>query len=216
VRVRGTDQHDLVTTDPPARSVTVTQPANNKPVAVIDPPVCSSNVCQFDGKHSTDENTATLTYAWNFGNNGAPAPNTVSGGSGTGPNPKKTFTAAGTYTVTLTVKDQWGQLSDPVTTTVTIAEPGNNAAPGPVVFNDPSCSGLTCNFSAVGTVDPNPGDSISYSWSFGDPTSPQNTRTGSATSHLFTAGGTYTVTLTATDGWGKATTVSKPVTVTAP
>ena len=49
VRVRGTDQHDLVTTTPPSRTVTVTQPANNKPVAVIDAPVCTNNVCQFDG-----------------------------------------------------------------------------------------------------------------------------------------------------------------------
>ena len=84
------------------------------------------------------------------------------------------------------------------------------------VFNDPSCSGLTCNFSAVGTVDPNTGDTITYAWDFGDSLSTTNTRTGSATSHVFTASGTYTVTLTATDGWGKSSFVEKVVTVTAP
>ncbi|MET0837577.1 MAG: PKD domain-containing protein [Marmoricola sp.] len=217
VRVRGTDQHDLVTTAPPARTVTVTHPANTKPVAVIDPVVCTNNVCQFDGKHSTDEAANTLTYAWNFGNNGAVPPSTpVSGGSATGPNPRKTFTAAGTYTVTLTVKDQWGLPSDAVTTQVTITEPPGNAAPTPVI-NAPSCNGLTCNFSAVGTVDPNTGDTIAYSWDFGDPGSGvNNLRTGSATSHAFTAATTYTVTLTATDGWGKSALITREVTVTAP
>jgi hypothetical protein len=214
VRVRGTDQHDLVTTSPPARTVTVTHPANTKPVAVIDPVVCTDNICQFDGKHSTDETPASLTYTWNYGNNGAVPP--VSGGTATGPNPKKTFTAPGTYTVTLTVRDQWGLLSDPVTTSVTIAEPPGNAAPTPVI-NPPSCNGLTCNFSAVGTIDPNTGDTITYSWDFGDPGSGvNNLRTGAATSHAFTAGGDFTVTLTATDGWGNTASITRGVTVTAP
>ena len=58
VKVRGIDQHDLVTTDPPARSVTVHAPGeqpsrwpNHRPGRVQPP-----NVCQFDGKDSTDEN----------------------------------------------------------------------------------------------------------------------------------------------------------------
>ena len=208
VLVRGTDQHDLVTTTPPSRTVSVTQPANNKPVAVIDPPACNQNVCQFNGKNSTDETPTSLTYSWNFG---------TGAGTGTGPNPKKTYTAPGTYNVTLTVKDQWGLVSDVANTSVTIAEPPGNVAPNPVI-NPPSCSGLTCNFSAVGTVDPNTGDTITYTWNFGDPTSPTNTRTGSAASHVFSAGAPtdYTVTLTATDGWGKSNSTTRVVTVTGP
>ena len=85
------------------------------------------------------------------------------------------------------------------------------------MINAPSCSGLTCNFSAVGTVDPNTGDTITYAWNFGDPTSgSNNTRTGSAASHVFSAPGDYTVTLTATDGWGKSTTITRDVTVSVP
>ena len=101
----GTDQHDLVTTTPPPALRDRDPTGEHQPVAVIDPPVCTDNVCQFDGRHSTDENAATLTYSWNFG---------TGAGTGTGPNPKKTYTLRGTYTVTLTVKDQWGLLSDPV------------------------------------------------------------------------------------------------------
>jgi PKD repeat protein len=176
--------------------------------------VCTNNVCQFDGRHSTDENATTLTYSWSFG---------TGQGTSTAPNPKRTYTAAalpnppGTFTVTLTVKDQWGLVSDPVTVQVPMSEPPGNVAPN-AVFNDPSCSGLTCNFSAVGTVDPNTGDSITYQWTFGDPGSgANNAKTGSATSHLFSATGSYDVTLVATDGWGKASPViTKSVSVTAP
>ncbi len=146
----------------------MTHPTNAKPVAVLPAPVCTENVCQFDGKQSTDETPTSLTYAWTSATTGPPRRSRAA--PRRGPNPKKTFTAAGTYTVTLTVKDQWGVLSDPVTTAVTIAKPAGNAAPVPVI-NAPSCNGLTCNFSAVGTVDPNTGDTIAYSWNFGDPAS---------------------------------------------
>ncbi|MCW2709912.1 MAG: hypothetical protein JWP24_106, partial [Marmoricola sp.] len=203
VRVRAIDQHGLVTLTPSVRNVAVSIPADNaKPVAVLNK-TCTANVCDFDAKSSTDENAPTLTYTWNFGN----------GSTGVGPNPKRTYTTSGTFTVTLTAKDEWGVLSAPVTTTVTIAEPAGNAAPTPVI-QTPSCSGLTCNFSGVGTTDPNTGDAITYAWNFDDTAS--NTAAGAATSHVFSAPGTYTVTLTATDGWGKAATVTKDVTVSSP
>ncbi|MET0839852.1 MAG: PKD domain-containing protein [Marmoricola sp.] len=203
VKVRAIDQHGLVTTTPSVRHVTVTIPPGNlKPVAVLKK-TCAENVCTFDAKDSTDANAATLTYAWNYG---------TGAGSGTGPNPKKTYTAAGTYTVTLTAKDEWGVASDPVTTQVTITEPQANTAPVPKI-QLPSCNGLTCNFSAVGTTD-NAGDAVTYAWNFGD--TANNTAGGSATSHVFTGPGTYTVTLTATDGWAKSTTITRDVTVTAP
>ncbi|WP_081682554.1 PKD domain-containing protein [Marmoricola sp. URHB0036] len=199
VKVRATDQHGLVTVTPPVRHVTVTIPAGNAaPVAVLKKS-CTENVCAFDAKDSTDENAPTLTYTWNYG---------AGQGTGTGPNPTKTYTAAGTYTVTLTAKDEWGVSSAPATTTVTITEPAGNTAPAPVI-QAPSCNGLACNFSAVGTTD-NLGDAITYAWNFGDTAS--NTATGSATSHVFSGPGTYTVTLTTTDGWGKTASVTKDVT----
>ena len=51
---------------------------------------------------------------------------------------------------------------------------------------------------------------ITYSWNFGDGTA---TSTSTAPAHVFPAAGTYTVSLTATDGWGKAATVTRSVTV---
>ena len=47
---------------------------------------------------STDENAPTLTYSWNFGN----------GRTGSGSVPSHTYTSANTYTVTLTVRDEYG------------------------------------------------------------------------------------------------------------
>jgi PKD repeat protein len=163
---------------------------------------CEQNVCTYDGRSSTDESAAKLTYSWNFGN-----------GTGSGPLPKRTYTSANTYTVTLTVTDEWGVASTPVSKTVPITEPTNNVAPTPVI-NPPACSGLVCNFSGVGSADSNVGDSFSYAWTFGNDA--VTTSDSSAPSRTFPQAGTYTVTLTTTDGWGKARSTTRQVTVSAP
>jgi len=207
VRVRGVDNHDQATAIPSERHVTVTHPEGNTAPVANFTVSCNQNVCTYDGRSSTDENAATLTYAWNYGN-----------GTGSGPLPTRTYTSANTYTVTLTVKDEWGLTSAPATQTVTIVEPTNNVAPTPVI-NQPACSNLACNFSGVGSADPNVGDTFTYLWNFGynNPTTGvPATSTSSAPAHTFPAAGAYTVTLTTTDGWRKANSVTRQVTVTAP
>ena len=67
-----------------------------------------------------------------------------------------------------------------------------------------------CNLSAVGSTDPNTGDTLTYSWDFGDGTA---TSTSASLSHSFPAAGTYTVTLTVRDGWGASNFVTRQVTV---
>ncbi len=144
VLVRGIDHHGF-TTNPPAEAtnITVNTPASNPPVANFTY-TCAENVCEFDARTSTDENTPTLTYSWNFGQ-----------GSGSGPVPTKTYTAPGTFTVTLTARDEFN-LTGTFSQTITIVEPSSNVAPIPVI-NPPSCVNLQCNFSGVGTADPNDG-----------------------------------------------------------
>jgi large repetitive protein len=197
VQVRAVDQHNFVSIVY-VRHVTVTHPPNNPPVASFTTN-CAENVCTFDARGSTDENAATLTYSWNFGN-----------GTGSGPLPTRTYTSANTYTVTLTARDEWG-VTGTATQTVTIVEPPGNVAPNPVL-NPPACANLACNFSGVGSADPNTGDTFTYLWNFGDATP---TSTSSAPAHTFPAAGTYTVTLTVTDGWGKSKSTTRDVTVTA-
>jgi large repetitive protein len=198
VRVRGTDNHGQVTPVPTDAVVTVTVPPNNPPVAAFTT-TCTNNKCTFDGRTSTDENPSALTFAWSFG---------TGQGSGSGPVTAKTYTSPNTYTVRLTVTDEFGA-TNVTTQTVTITEPPGNVAPTPVI-GAPSCLGLTCNFTGVGSSDPNAGDTFTYSWNFGDA---GTTSTSSAPTHAFPAAGTYTVTLTTTDGWGKSAFVTRSVTV---
>jgi PKD repeat protein len=200
VKARAVDAYGQVQAVPREAHVTVSAPAGNVAPTASFTASCSQNVCSFDGRGSTDENAPTLTYAWNYGN----------GRTGSGSVPTFTYTSAGTFTVTLTVRDEYG-LTGTTTRTVTIAEPAGNVAPTPVI-NQPSCAGLVCNISGVGSADPNTGDTFTYLWSFGDGTP---TSTASAVSHTFPAAGSYTVTLTVTDGWGKSASTTRQVTVTA-
>ena len=129
--------------------------------------------------------------------------------TGTGPVPIRTYTAANVYTVTLTVKDEYGITSAVASQLVTIVEPAANVAPVPVI-NPPSCALLVCNISGVGSADPNLGDTFTYLWNFGDGTP---TSTASSMAHTFPLAGTYTVTLTVTDGWGDSALITLDVTV---
>lgn len=202
VLVRPVDVNDQVM-DPPRTStgIVVTSPSNTPPVASFTYS-CQQNVCTFDGRSSTDENAASLTYSWNFGTQG----------TATGPLPTKTFTAPGTFPVTLTVRDEWTLTHTSVAQNVTITEPTGNSAPTPTFQQ--SCQGLTCAVSSQGTVDPNTGDTISYSWNWGDNTTPSTGASPAA--HVYAAAGTYTITLTATDGWGKSASTTRTFTLSEP
>ncbi|MGC3994581.1 MAG: PKD domain-containing protein [Propionicimonas sp.] len=204
VRVRGVDSHGF-TTSPTydVGNITVQVPASNPPVASFTATCgtgADSNVCEFDARATTDEEIGSVTYSWNYG---------TGQGTATGVVPAaKTYTTSGTFTVTLTAKDQWNNVGT-TTRTVTITEPTDNVPPNAVI-SEPACSGRVCNFSSAASTDPNTGDTISRVWQWGDGT-PQSTST--APSHTFALAGTYTVTLTVTDGWGKSTTVTRQLTV---
>ena len=95
---------------------------------------------------------------------------------------------------------------------MTIVEPSGNVAPVPTFIQ--SCQGLTCSVSSAGTADPNTGDTIAYSWNWGDGTA---LSTGaSPAAHVYAAAGSYTITLTTTDGWGKFASTTRNVTLTEP
>ena len=68
---------------------------------------------------------------------------------------------------------------------MTIVEPSGNSAPVPTFAR--SCTGLTCSVSSQGTVDPNTGDTITYSWNWGDGTAPSTGATPAA--HVYAAAG---------------------------
>ncbi|MFD1945491.1 PKD domain-containing protein [Nocardioides aestuarii] len=200
VLVRSVDVHDQVM-DPPrtATGVVVTQPPNDPPVPSFTH-ACEENVCTFDGRSSTDENTSSLSYSWSFGQ-----------GSGSGPLPTKTYTAPGDYEVTLTVQDEWGLAATSEPQVVSIEEPTGNQAPVPTFIR--SCTGLTCAVSSQGTADPDPGDTFSSVWDWGDGSAPS---TSTSPSHTYEESGTYTIVLTTTDGWGNAASTSQEVVLSEP
>jgi PKD repeat protein len=177
------------------------------PVAVAGPlPSFSSSPAQenapvgFDGSSSSDTSGAAITsWTWNFGDGV-----TQSGSS----QATHTYATYGPVHVTLTLTDANGYTSS-LTELVTVAdEPPSatfavtTAAPG---------SGQATSFDASASSDPD-GTIVGYAWDFGDGTA----GTGAAPSHVYTAPGTYVVTLTVTDSDGDTAGFHASITVAGP
>jgi len=87
-----------------------------------------------------------------------------------------------------------------------------NSPPSAVAAGSPSTgvAPLTVNFSAAGSSDPD-GDALTYAWAFGDATN----GTGASVSHVYSAIGNYTATLTVSDGKGGTATANVAVSATS-
>lgn len=129
----------------------------------------------------TNTSTNATSYTWSFGD----------GTSSTAASPSHTFTAMGSYNVTLKASD--GSNSRLANAVITVAAPAPLAA-----FTASKSSGrapLTISFSNKSS------NATSYAWSFGDGSSSSD----ESPSHTFRKRGTFTVTLTATGLGGTAT-----------
>ncbi|BDV29518.1 PDK repeat-containing protein [Microbacterium terricola] len=180
----------------------VAPPAGNEdPTAAFTPTVTGLKV-DVNGSASTDSDGSIASYAWQFGD---PA-----GSTATGATASHTYTAAGTYTVRLTVTDDDGA-TDTITHDVTVAATPTNASPTAAFTATPT--GLTVAVDAADSDDSD-GTIASYAWQFGDPAA--GTATGETASYSYAAGGTYTITLTVTDDDGATATATHSVTVAPP
>jgi len=147
----------------------------------------------FDGSRSEDLE-GPVTYVWDFGD----------GNTSIKMAPEHAYYQIGSYTVSLTVRDESGQTDTMVLPTV-------------FVKNRPPKAELTIfgNFTENGTVyfdgmksSDVEGD-LNYFWQFGD----ESTATGALAEHVYTEAGDYFVYLTVTDSEGETNTAKHLLTV---
>lgn len=172
---------------------------NIPPVAVAGPDrtILPGTALSFSAAASQDPDGLVESYAWDFGD-GTPGASER--------DVTHTFTALGTFTVTLTVTDDQGATATD-TATVHVVD---NLPPTAVAGPD-----LTANAGEVVTLDggasgDEDGTVVGYSWDFGDG-SPAGS--GETVTHAWSADGVYTVTLTVTDNDGATATDTLTVTV---
>jgi PKD repeat protein len=164
--------------------------------AGLDPTVNEGDTVNFLG---TAVGSSSFAYHWDFGDGGT-ANGTLT--------PSHVYTEHGTYTATLTATDTvYGfaasssipMVVNDVPPTVTVNQPAPGFAGSPVSFS--------ASASSPSPVDQAAG--FTYKWIFGDGT----TGAGATPSHTYAAGGTYMVSVTATDIDG-ATSAAASTTVT--
>ena len=144
---------------------------------------------------STDSDGTIVSQSWNFGD----------GATSTAQNPSHTYSSSGIYTVSLTVTDNDGA-SDTLSKSVTVI--GSDQAP--TAGFTYSILDLKVNF--IDTSTDSDGTIASWSWSFGD----GGQSTSANPSHTYTAGGTYSASLTVIDNDGASSNFSQNVTVIDP
>jgi PKD repeat protein len=154
---------------------------------------CSGLTCTFTNG-SSDSDGSIVGRSWNFGD----------GATSTSNNPSRTYAAAGTYTVRLTVTDDDGATG---TTTASVTVTAPNRAPT-ALFGS-ACIKLSCTFTDRST-DPDGNNTIvAWSWTFGDGTS----STLRNPTHVYGGKGAFKVKLTVTDNRGASDPVTHTVTV---
>jgi parallel beta-helix repeat protein len=159
-----------------------------------------------DASGSTAGSVPISSYSFNFGDGTTVGPQS-------GATANHTYQSAGSYTVTVTATDG-NNLTSQATKSVTVnaqqatgptaalsVSPASGTAPLQVTAD---ASGSTAGSSPIG----------SYTFDFGDGTTvgPQS---GATANHTYQSAGSYTVTVTATDGNSLTSKATKTVTVTA-
>ena len=208
VTLNVTDSKGLADPLPDVRVITVvagTAPGNSPPAGQILEPagnitVDTNTLMHFIGYGSDPDMDIPLTFIWDFGGaipnmEGQYAHNIV-------------FPKVGTFTVRLLVADSRGMADPtPATVVVTVKAPsGNTNQPPNGTIVTPASAitinvGSSVNFTGNGS-DPDGNTPLSYLWNFGGGAA--NVAVQNPGSTLFSAVGTYYVSLTVADGLGLA------------
>jgi len=147
---------------------------------------------------STDPQSGTLSYAWDFGDSG----------TGAGSSITHAYAAPGKYIVKVTATDQVG-LSSNATTDISVTAPPPGV--GDIeIFGNGVLLGQSVKLFGF-AVDPN-NLALTFSWDFGD----SSTASGASVHHEYQSVGTYVITLTVTNSGGGSASKQVPMTVKAP
>ncbi|HEX4282800.1 MAG TPA: PKD domain-containing protein [Solirubrobacteraceae bacterium] len=143
----------------------------------------------FIGPNSGGSFGTITDYSWNFGDG-------TTDDTATSPTDAHAFLSRGTYSVSLTITGSDGTFTS--TEMITVDTPPDGVLPPSPIIATP---GQSVSLDGSNST-PAPGGSIrSYTWNFGDGTGPVTAGSPSAT-HVYTAPGRYTATLTVTDNLG--------------
>jgi parallel beta-helix repeat protein len=200
------DNDDAWSTEKTA-SITINSPVNHAPIAYIDEitpnPAKQREAVLFRG-HGIDEDGSIIAYKWLSSKDGVIS--TASSFS-------KTNLSLGTHTIYFQVKDNTEWSSQAICTLVVEknSSSGNPDNQAPIADVGGPYQGIVNGvimFDGSGSHDEE-GGIVGY-WNFGD----NSSGTGLSPTHLYTAPGTYIVTLTVTDEDGDSTTASTSVAIT--
>jgi PKD repeat protein len=161
---------------------------NAAPVAALAgvKDICSGKQISFDASGSNDPEGNKLTYTWDFGDG-----TTETGGA----RMSHMYAKGGTYNVSVTVND--GKDSPCSSSTSSTRVKVNTPPVVSLVIGKACCAGMEQKFDASASSDAD-GDSLKYTWDFGDGT----TAEGARVSHTYEKAGTYKVLLKVDDGSG--------------
>ncbi len=161
-----------------------------------------------DASASSDPQGQALTYAFDFGDG-----TTVAAQSS--PTASHVYTAVGTFTAKVTVRNASG-LSTTTTATETVTAPPVVQPPTASLSVTPASGDAPLAMTADASASSDPqGQALSYAFDFGDGATVAASASATA-SHTYTAAGSYTVTVTVTSASGLSSSAARTVSVTTP
>lgn len=175
--------------------------ANRAPVADAGGPYTgdAAQTLTLSASGSTDPDGDALTYSWSLGD----------GSSAAGAVVRRAYSTPGVYSATVTVTDSRGATA---TDTAQVTVRAINQRPVASVGGPYSGEvGRPIAFNGSGSSDPDQ-DTLTYAWTFGD----GGSATGVSPTHTFGSAGSFSVTLTVTDGRGGSQSASTQVPITVP
>lgn len=182
---------------PPTASLVLTPSNGTAPLSVTA-----------DASASSDPQGQTLTYAFDFGDGATVA-------AQSSPTASHVYTAVGTFTAKVTVRNTSG-LSTTTTATETVTAPPAVQPPSASLAVTPASGDAPLALTADASASSDPqGQALSYAFDFGDGTTVAASATATA-DHTYTSAGSYTVTVTVTNASGLSDSAARTVSVTTP